>query len=346
MKAALLVETGKPLEIWDVFCSRLEYGQVKVKVLASGICGAQLQEISGEKKGGKLPHLIGHEGVGIVIEIGVGVTRMSVGDKVVMHWRKAAGIESPNPTYVIGGKSDRYKSPAFLSDITSGKVNTLTEEAICSENRLTPVTHDTPNDLCALLGCGLSTALGTIENEADLKFGETVLIIGCGGLGANLILASKLRQASRIVVVDVEQSKAKLAISLGAHKFMVPDDSLKLLPAFDVIVDTTGNFSAVRDAFQLLASGGRFIMVGQPKPGASMEIPNAIGLFYGEGKRIIATQGGQFRPHLDVPRYVAMWRAGLLNVEGLVTHRFPLNRINEGLDLVRSGQAGRFMVEM
>lgn len=339
MKAAVLTKLNAPLEVMDLTHSPLSFGQVLVNVIASGICGAQLQEIRGEKGNEKfLPHLIGHEGVGKVAYVGEGVTRVKIGDRVVMHWRKAAGLEM--------SRGERIYTAPPNTQIGGGHVTTLCTRAIVSENRLTPVPHDTPDDLCALLGCGLSTALMTIEHEANLMMGEKVLIIGCGGLGANLILAAKLRQASYIVGIDAHPAKGKLAISIGAHLFTdrpVADLSPR---TFDVIVDTTGNYSAVRDAFPLLASGGRFIMVGQPKPGASVEIPFARSLFDGEGKRIIATQGGGFRPDRDIPRYVAMHKAGLLKLDGLVTHRVTLEDINEGIELVRSGSAGRVMVMM
>ena len=115
---------------------------------------------------------MGHEGCGIVEEIGEGVTTVKVGDKVVMHWRPGSGIEAPFPSYVLDGKS-----------MSSGKCTTLSEYSIVSENRLTTVPQDTPEDLCAILGCALTTAMGIIDNEVDLKFGESVAVIGCGGAG-------------------------------------------------------------------------------------------------------------------------------------------------------------------
>ena len=163
MKAAVLEQIDAPLAIRDVELTELKVGQVLVRVLVSGLCGAQLHEIRGHKGNAKfLPHLMGHEGCGIVEEIGAGVTTVKVGDKVVMHWRPGSGIESPFPSYVLDGKS-----------MSSGKVTTLSEYSIVSENRLTTVPQDTPEDLCAILGCALTTAMGIIDNEVDLKFGES-----------------------------------------------------------------------------------------------------------------------------------------------------------------------------
>ena len=192
MKAAVLEKLNYPLAIREIFPTQLLPGQVYVKVLASGLCGAQLHEIRGHKGNGKfLPHLMGHEGCGIVKEVGPGVTTVKEGDKVVMHWRPGSGIESEFPKYHLGEKI-----------ISSGKCTTLSEFSIVSENRLTKVPHDTPTVLAAMLGCSLTTALGIIDNECDLKFGESVAVIGCGGVGLNLIQAAKMKSAYPVYGVD------------------------------------------------------------------------------------------------------------------------------------------------
>jgi S-(hydroxymethyl)glutathione dehydrogenase/alcohol dehydrogenase len=342
MKAAVLTSFNAPLTIADVGLTPLRYGQVLVRVLASGICGAQLQEIRGEKvrpaahrvgSATGLPHLLGHEGVGLVEETGPGVTRMARGDKVVMHWRQAAGIDSEFPRYVYEGK-----------EITSGKVTTFSEFSICSENRLTPVPHDTPRELCTLLGCSLSTALGTVERDAAIKFGERVMVVGVGGLGVNLIRAAKLAQASVILATDIHESKRKLARDMGCT-FFIHGES-KASSACDCIIDTVGSSASVESNYPHLAPSGRYILVGQPKPGESLTLPNARQLFNGEGQTLRATQGGGFRPELDIPRYIALWRTGRLKLDGIITARYPLEKINEALDQVRAGEAGRILIEM
>jgi S-(hydroxymethyl)glutathione dehydrogenase/alcohol dehydrogenase len=332
MKAALLTAIGAPLEIADVEPEKLSYGQVLVGVHASGICGAQLQEIRGER-GAHFPRLMGHEGCGVVVEAGPCVKGVKAGDRVVMHWRKGGGIECEPPRYRMDGRG-----------FTGGQVVTFAEMAVCSENRLTRVPPETPVELCALLGCGLSTALGTIEREAGLRFGESILIIGCGGLGLNLILAAKLAQAARIVAEDNQPAKQPLALAMGAHEFRLstaPEEDER----FDCIIDTTGAPELLQWRLPLLAPSGRCVLVGQPKPRENITLLNARHFFDGNGKMLMATQGGGFEPSRDIPRYVAMHRAGLLSLAGLITHRLPLGQINAGLDLVRAGQAGRVLIE-
>lgn len=326
MIAALLTEINKPLVLTEATPRDLAPGQVLVRVLTSGICGAQLQELRGEK-GTHFPRFMGHEGCGIVEQAGPGVTKVKDGDKVVMHWRKGSGMESRSPTYVVDGKP-----------ITSGQVTTFSEFSVCSENRLTVVPHDTPNELASLLGCGLSTALGVMENEAKLKAGESVLIVGCGGVGLNLIRVARMMGAS-VCGIDKSEEKEDLALGLGANLY-------KLATHYDVVVDTTGDPNSISNTVGLLGSSGRYIMVGQPPSNSTVNLFNARHLFDGEGKRIIATQGGQFNPDKDIPRYLAMWKSGHLRIDGIVTHRIPFAQINEAIELVKSGNAGRVVLEM
>jgi S-(hydroxymethyl)glutathione dehydrogenase/alcohol dehydrogenase len=315
-----------------------------VRIILSGICGAQLQEIAGHKGNAKfVPHLMGHEGVGIVEEVGEGVTTVNVGDKVVMHWRKGEGIESDFPSYLYKGKK-----------IQSGKVTTFSEYAIVSENRVTTVPHDTPNELCALLGCSLSTALGAVNAEAKLKEGETIMVVGAGGLGANLIRAAQIAKAGKIISVDVHEHKRDWIKDIGADLYIntLTEDLREALLAgaglkdVDVIIDTSGAKRAIEATLPLLSGKGRFIMLGQPKPGESIELTDAVHMFGGEGKTIKATQGGKFAPHEEIPHYLALHKDGTLTVDDLITHRMKLDDINEAFDLLRKGLAARILIDI
>tara|TARA_R100001463_G_scaffold18764_4_gene46719 strand:- start:786 stop:1799 length:1014 start_codon:yes stop_codon:yes gene_type:complete len=333
MKAAVLEKINAPLTIREVIPTDLKVGQVLVKVLASGLCGAQLHEIKGHRGNAKfLPHLMGHEGCGIVKEIGPGVTTVEEGDKVVMHWRPGSGIESEFPQYILGDKT-----------ISSGKCTTLSEESIVSENRLTKVPSDTPPVLAAMLGCSLTSALGIIDNECDLKFGESVAVIGCGGVGLNLIQAAKMRSAFPIYGVDVNDKMFELSIDMGADVF---SRDMSNVSKVDVILDTTGNCSVITKAFDLLAPSGRLIMVGQPQPDANLNILNPLSFFDGQGKSVRASQGGRTKPEIDIPRYVALANKGIIDYETLHTDTFTLDEINEAFDLLKSGNAGRIIIKI
>lgn len=334
MRAAILEKINYPLVVRDIDVTGLKIGQVLVKVLVSGICGSQLHELNGNKGNIQfLPHLLGHEGCGIVQEVGPGVTSVEPGDKVVMHWRPGLGIDSEFPAYRMNGL-----------EFTSGKVNTLCELSIASENRLTKVPIDTDSEFAALLGCSLSTSLAIMENESNLRFGETVMIIGCGGLGLSLISAARLRGAGKIVAIDKIELKSSLALKQGASVFFA---SVKMfLSKADLIIDTTGSPEIIESAFEVLSGAGRLLLVGQPIPGEAITFPNAIQLFSGRGQIVRATQGGGMTPQSDILRYVKTYELGLISCKSLVTHRYDLKDINLAFDTLKSGFAGRVMIRI
>jgi Zn-dependent alcohol dehydrogenase len=203
-----------------------------------------------------------------------------------------------------------------------------------------------------LLGCGLTTALGTIDNECDLRMGDPVVVIGCGGVGLNLIMGARMRTANPIIGIDINPAKQSLAMACGASHFVVGNN--QTLPAMmgilpqgaRVVIDTTGIPAAIEDGFKMLAASGRLVLVAQPAPGTTLNIPQSHSLFQGTGKTVIATQGGRTDPSTDIPRYINLWRAGLLDYTKVITNRFTLDEINLAIDSLRSGEAGRIMITM
>jgi S-(hydroxymethyl)glutathione dehydrogenase / alcohol dehydrogenase len=337
MKAAILERIGAPLIVDEVSVPALSFGQVLVRIYASGICGKQLGEIAGSFGPDKfLPHLMGHEGGGVVVEIGPGVTRVHPGDHVVLHWRKGAGIESACPKYKRGDEV-----------IGGGRVTTFSEYSVVSENRLTVIDEPVPHEIAALMGCAVTTGLGVVFNDAQLKPGQSIGVIGCGGVGLCVIMGAKLAGSRKIGAFDIDQHKLWMAHALGANGLAnIKDDpsAIRFLEGYNVIVDTTGDVDLIAQAYHLVAPGGKVIMVGQPKRGMALILPDVAGDF--KGKTLMDSAGGQTSPNEDIPRYLRLYRNGLLNLAGLITHRFPLDQVNEALDVVRSGVAGRVMLEM
>lgn len=338
MRAAVLTQLNAPLELRTCIPAELRYGQVRVQILMTGICGAQLQEIRGEKAAEYIPHMLGHEACARVLEIGEGVRTVKVGDKVCCHWRKGEGADVSGGSYYCesGG-------------VTSGPIHTFCEEAVLSENRVTAVPEDAPDELVALLGCALSTALGVCENEARLKMGESVLVVGCGGVGLCCIVAAKT-MGCRIAAIDPCEAKRPMATMAGASIAFTtsPQFSAEYFlkkEQFDCILDSSGDTLFMENVVGLLAPGGRCFLIGQPSDEGSYSIPHPRSLFDGEGKTIRATQGGSFQPHRDIPRYVAAWRSGVLKYGGIVTHTFGLDQINEAIETLKSGTAGRVMLK-
>jgi Zn-dependent alcohol dehydrogenase len=286
---------------------------------------------------------MGHEGCGIVESVGDGVSKVKIGDKVVMHWRVSDGIESEFPQYVLNGKT-----------ISSGKVTTLSEFSIVSENRITKIPQDTPADFAALLGCCISTAFGVVNNEANIRIGENVAVFGCGGLGLGLILGANIVGAGRIVGIDIDDEKGLLAKNIGATSYINSakvdlENSLKetgVSSGFDVVIDTTGIPAVISKGLDLLSNNGRMILVAQPEPGKTIELQNASGFFGTKGKSIISTQGGRTLPHEDIPRYINLFIKGNLDYEKIVTHKVRMEEVNTAVELLKAGQAGRIIVKI
>lgn len=341
MKAAILVEQKKPLIIADIeLPSELQYGQVLVKVVCSGICGSQIGEIDGAKGPDKfLPHLLGHEGGGIVEKVGPWVTRVKKGDPVVMHWRKGVGIESPAPKYKWDGRV-----------VNAGWVTTFNEYAIASENRLTPIPADTDLEIAALMGCAVTTGFGVINNNARLKIGESIAVFGAGGVGLNIIQAAALVSGHPIIAIDIYDHKLELAKSFGAthminsSKFDVKDEILKIVGSngVDVAIDNTGNVKVIETVYEVTSASGRTILVGVPKAGEKISI-YSLPLHF--EKSLSGSHGGESNPSIDIPRYLKLYNAGLLKLKELITNKYSINDINYAIEMMRTGKiTGRCII--
>ena len=327
-KVAILTELNKPLVVDDVEIPKLECGQVLVEIYKSGICGAQIGEITGAKGEDKfLPHLLGHEGAGIVLDVGVGVKHVKEGDHVVAHWRKGQGIDAPFPKYKWGDKT-----------VGGGQVTTFAERAIISENRLTVIDKDYPFEYGALMGCAITTAFGLINNEAQLKIGQSILILGCGGVGLSIIKAAKLVGAGRIMAVDLTDEKMAEAIKMGAD---VTATSADFFEEADVVVDTTGKPQAIADGWNITRE--KMILVGQPHRDEVFNFQMPRDTFY-SGKVMMDSQGGLTDPNVDIPRYLDMFRHNKVDYKDLISHEFKLDDINEAMDMVKSGKGRRCML--
>ena len=341
MEAAILVESHKPLVLDEVeLPSNLEYGQVLVKVVYTSICGAQINEIEARKGPDKfLPHLLGHEAGGIVEKCETSVSKVKPGDHVVMHWRQGRGIQAPTPKYRWRGKI-----------VNAGWVTTFNEYAVVSENRVTPIPKDFDLKLAALYGCAITTGYGVVHNDAHLKSGESLVVVGAGGAGVSVIIMASLMGANPIIAIDIHDDKLGLAQKFGAthiinsKKENVRERIMQILPqGADVAVDCTG-IKAIRElCYELTHNAGRTILVGVPMVGERMEI-DSFPLHF--GKIITGSHGGDINPDDVIPRLIALQNAGRFSLKGMITHEFPFNQINEALGLVQKGQALRCVLKM
>lgn len=341
MKAAILVEQRQPLVITEIeLPEQLDVGQVLVRIHTSGICGSQLGEIDGAKGSDPyLPHLLGHEGCGTVETVGPGVKRVAPGDKVVLHWRKAPGIDAAPPVYSWGGRK-----------VNAGSVTTFNEYSIVSENRLTVVPADTNTEIAALFGCAVTTGLGVVVNNAHLSIGESVVVFGAGGVGLNIIQGAAMVSAWPIIAVDIHDSKLDLATSLGAtHRInALKTDAVAAIrdiigpDGMDVFIDNTGLPAVIEAGYGLVKPQGRVILVGVPRKGSNSSL-YTLPLHF--GKALSGSHGGEARPERDIPRYLGLFNTGRLELNSLITDRYPLDCINDAILAMREGRvAGRCVI--
>jgi S-(hydroxymethyl)glutathione dehydrogenase/alcohol dehydrogenase len=338
-KAAILVEQRKPLVIDEVEIPQLGFGQVLVEVKVSRICGSQIGEIDGVKGPDKfLPHLLGHEGGGIVVETGPEVSRVRAGDHVVLHWREARGIQSRPPKYDWRGKVTH-----------AGYVTTFNNYAVVSENRLTPIAKEIDFEVAALMADTLTTGFGLINNDAQVKLGESVVVIGCGGIGMGVLLGAKLAGACPLIAVDLFPHKLELALSLGATHAInskevdFAEKAREILGGglADVVIDGTGNPAVLEKAFALTAPQGKTVGFGVMAHDRALTI-NTLPLHM--GKLLTGSHGGSSKPDEDIPRYLRMMRHNLFQVKNFVSHRLPLEEVNDAVEKMRSGAVVHAMI--
>ncbi len=330
--AAILVKQRQPLEIGEVEIPTVGYGQVLVEISVSRICGSQVGEIDGVKGPDNwLPHLLGHEGGGTVLETGPEVKHVKVGDRVVLHWRPGGGIQSGCPTYDWNGKR-----------VNAGFVTTFNRLAVVSENRLTVVPSDTDYEICALLADTLTTGFGVINNDARVRIGESVVIVGCGGIGLGVVLGAKLAGAHPVVAVDLLDNKLAKAREFGAShtinsrdKDLVAEVESAIGGKADVVVDGSGSPAVLEAALRMTGPKGRVIGVGVMRHDQTISI-NTLPLHH--GKTLTGSEGGGSQPAADIPRYLRMMNAGVFDPKGMISHRIRLEEINEGIAKMRGGE--------
>ena len=342
MQAAILVEQNELLVVDEVTLpTKLDFGQVLVQVHYSGICGSQLGEISGVKGlDPYLPHLLGHEGSGVVVETGSNVSSVKAGDHVVLHWRPGSGIKADTPKYKWKGKQ-----------LNAGRITTFNEYAIISENQLSMIPNDFDMRIAALLGCAVTTAFGVVNNDARIKVGQSVVIFGVGGVGLNIAQAASMVSAHPIIGVDLVENKLEMGKKFGlTHSVVngeknVNDIILDFIGQMgaDVVIETTGNSRVIEQAYELTHPDGKTILVGVPKKGDNISI-YSLPLHF--NKVLTGSHGGGAIPHLEIPRYIRLLEAGKMTLNEMITHEFRLDEINKAMDLFRSGEAGRIIIRL
>lgn len=339
--AAILVETGKPLVIDELTVPALKPGQVLVELAYSGVCHTQLLEVRGHRGEDRfLPHCLGHEGSGTVVEIGAGVTRVKPGDRVVLSWIKAGGLDVPGTVYDWNGKG-----------VNAGGVTTFGRHSVVSENRLFRVPEGTPMDLAALLGCAAPTGLGAVLNTAQPSPGQSLVVFGAGGVGLCAIMGARVAGCAPIIAVDLHADKLALARELGADHVLqageqdIVSEIKRLCPGgADWAIEATGRPAVMRTALESVRQqGGGTVVIGNAHHGEDLIINPGL---LNQGKRLLGTWGGDTQPDRDFPRYLRLIESGRLEFASFLTHRYRLDEVNAALDDLEAGRVLRPILDL
>jgi len=337
-KAAILEKNKSKLTICNISLSgKLKKGQILVKLIYSGICGKQLDEIEGV--GGKdeyLPHLLGHEGSGIVEKIGPGVKKVKKRDKVILHWIKSSGIQSETPKYISNNKT-----------INAGWVTTFNEYAIISENRITKIPKGYSLKKASLFGCCATTSLGLVYNQLNLKRNDTLLVVGIGGLGQVLLQGAKNFKLKKIIAADINKLALDKAKRLGADIILNLNKArdIKVMNNLNInkSVVTTGNVQAIEKAIKFLSLSGVCYIMGVPPKKNSIKI-NAWNLMHNQ--TIKGCLGGNAYPQRDIPRFINLDRKKLINLNQIIYKTIKFKELNKGIEMFKNPKTtGRILIK-
>ena len=364
-KAAVAWAAGEPLKIETVEVAPPEAGEVRIKVIASGVCHTDAFTLSGEDPEGVFPAILGHEGGGIVESIGEGVTSVAVGDHVIPLYTP----ECRECKFCLSGKTNLCQKirgtqgQGLMPDGTTRFTckgepifhymgcSTFAEYTVLPEISLAKVNPAAPLEEVCLLGCGVTTGMGAVMNTAKVEAGATVAIFGLGGIGLSAVIGAAMAQAARIIVIDINESKFELARKLGATDCINPRDHG--LPIQDVIVELTdggvdysfeciGNVDVMRSALECCHKGwGESVIIGVA--GAGQEISTRpFQLVTGRVWR--GTAFGGVKGRSELPGIVEDYLAGKFALSDFITHTLPLDEINTAFDLMHEGKSIRSVV--
>ena len=334
-EAAVLTELNKPLKITELNHLEPKINQVKVETITSGLCGAQVNEMSGKKGPDKyLPHLLGHEGFGKVVSVGEDVTKVKEGDHVILHWRESSG-KLCEPIKYTDKQNQLYGA---------GPVTTFSNFTIVSENRCTKLSSYDPslNLIYPLMGCALSTSYGAVFKEAKVKSTDKVIIFGAGGLGLSILFWLKTFKIDNLpIVIDIHDEKSKHVENLGG-KFINAKSKHKPEEA-DIIFETSGSPLSINNALNFSRNFAQIVLIGQTGKNQNVSFDDFSKVY--NGINIYPSMGGHFEPDtdLEIINKEVLENKDLANF--LISHKISLSEINHGFDLMKSPEAKRIIIE-
>ncbi len=363
MKAAVLYEPNTPLRVEELDLAPPQRGEVLVKIAAAGVCHSDYHIMVGDLAA-PLPSVLGHEGAGVVEAIGEGVTVVQPGDHVILLFRANCGrcafCSKGRPA--LCGTTRALRASGTMLDGTSrlsrnGEpikhftgVSCFAEKAVLLETSLVPIRKDVPLDIAALVGCSVMTGVGAAVNTAGVEPGSSVLVIGAGGVGLNVVMGAHLAGASPIVVADLNAAKLEMAHAFGATD-VIDAGERDVVQATreicggegaDYAFEAIGLGKTALQAFNAVRRGGTAVMVGVARPDDTINV-SAFDLLFQE-KTLKGSFYGSTRPYHDMPRLLDLYKAGRLPLDKLLSRRYALDDINEAYRALIAGEVARSVV--
>jgi S-(hydroxymethyl)glutathione dehydrogenase/alcohol dehydrogenase len=358
VKAAVLHNVGDDkLDVRDdVTTTPVGAGKVRIRIKATGVCHSDLSAMNGTIPVAT-PAVLGHEGAGEVIEVGAGVTALAEGDHVVVCWSPQCGAckdcVNGQPqlcmAYMINAFSDAHFQLAGSTPMFGmAGAGTFAEELILLEQGAVRIDKDIPFDVASLLGCGVMTGVGAAVNAGRVEPGSSVVVFGCGGVGISVIQGARIAGAATILAVDMVDRKLEWAKQFGATHAVKPEDiasaqrELTGGAGFDFGFEVVGRSETIKAAYDATRRGGTTVVVGVGRAEDMVSL-SAFDLFYNE-KNLKGSYYGSANIRRDFPRLLDLWRAGRLDLEGMITRRLALDDVNDAFGAMSSGEVIRQVI--
>ena len=338
-RAAVLVAPNSPLEIMELRFPELKDGQVLVRNIASGICRSQLMEARGKRGEDKwLPHLLGHEGFGVVEKIGSRVTKVKIGEKVIIGWIVGQGYNSVAPQF----------STATGTRINSGTATTFSEYSVVSENRVYIAPEGFRDDFLPLFGCALLTGGGMALNHFDAKLHKDLLVLGFGGVGSSAAVVLDSFNNTSMVILDESEARRNQARLMGFKNVYTIEEFESInrnnsIDKFDLCIESAGTTKTIELGFSLLNKSGRLVFASHPESGARISL-DPFELI--NGKLIFGSFGGGSKPEEEIKIISKLLRESCLNLEYMLGDVFALEDVNQALEQLEMGKPGRPLIRM
>lgn len=353
IRAAVLTAPGQPLQVTEVELDPPGPGEVRVRIRATGVCHSDLSVADGTVMS-LLPAVLGHEGAGVVEAVGPGVTRVREGDHVIASWvaacRRCYYCRHGQPQLCLSGVA---RNGTMDDGTTRLRLDgrplyhglncaTFAAATVLRETAVVPIAPDVPFEVAALIGCGVTTGVGAAVRTAAVRPGERVAVIGCGGVGLSVVQGCRLSGAATILAVDPVPGRREAALRLGATDAAEPEEASRRLRELtegigaDVVFEVVGSPMLQRQAWELTRRGGRTVLVGVAGFDQETTLPTLL-LTISE-RTILGCIYGSADIDRDFPWLLQLWRAGLLDLEALVSQRLPLDGVNDAFASMRRGE--------